>query len=453
MTFDPVTNNALTLLETRIGSPQNDSLQGTSESDVLVGNGGRDRLLGDRGNDVLVSGDPVAQSPIAPVPQEFAGDEQAETFVLRQEAGQPVLERTTPNPTIQPIQDLEQFTLQASGGDDSLTIADLAGTTLRSIRLQGGDGKDSLNGTGASIQIAAQGDENDDSLMGGISDDTLDGGNGQDTLVGGKGTDALLGGLENDFFTWNPGDGSDQISGGAGSDTSVINTAPEDELFSLRQDGQNVRLDRFTQTPFSMNHQEVERLELNASGGNDILIADRLLDPNIRELVFAGGEGNDIAVGSSTDKLLIARGEVGDDLLLGGSSDDVLSGGSGNDRLLGGAGANQFVFSSGQPFAAENLGIDTIVDFKPGTDKISLDPTTFAALAGSQVQGTIPETAFAIVATDADAATSEAIIVQSQSGKLFYNSNGAEAGFGNGAQFAELLGGATLTTNDLILQA
>jgi Ca2+-binding RTX toxin-like protein len=459
MTLDPamtqatINNDALNLVETQIGSLQNDSLQGTSEADVLIGNGGRDRLTGDSGDDVLVSGDPVVQSPTAPTPQEFSGDEQAETFIIRQEAGQPVLERTTPNPTIQPIQNPEQFTFRAGGGDDSLTIGDLTGANLNSIRLQTGDGNDSLNGNGTSIQIAAQGDENDDSLIGGISADTLDGGNGQDTIVGGKGTDTLLGGAENDLFTWNPGDGSDQVSGGIGSDTSIINTAPEDELFSLRQNGQNVRFDRFTQAPFTMNHQEVERLELNASGGNDIFIADRLLDPNIRELVFTGGEGNDIAIGSGSDKPLLARGELGDDILLGGSSDDVLNGGGGSDRLLGGAGANQFVFSSGQPFATEDLGIDTIVDFKPGTDKISLDPVTFAALADSQSQGVVPEAAFAIVARDEDAAANEAIIVQSQSGKLFYNSNGTEAGFGNGAQFAELLGGAALTTNDLILQA
>jgi Ca2+-binding RTX toxin-like protein len=67
-----------------------------------------------------------------------------------------------------------------------------------------------------------------------------------------------------------------------------------------------------------------------------------------------GGNGTDFLVGSA-----------GNDLLNGDNGSDTLRGGLGSDTLTGGNGQDIFVFASGE-------GIDTITDFKLGTDQIGL---------------------------------------------------------------------------------
>jgi Ca2+-binding RTX toxin-like protein len=78
----------------------------------------------------------------------------------------------------------------------------------------------------------------------------------------------------------------------------------------------------------------------------------------------SGGNGIDILNGGAGgDKL---SGGDGNDSLIGGAGDDLLVGGAGNDTLTGGAGGDRFVL------VAVNNGIDTIVDFMDGEDRIGL---------------------------------------------------------------------------------
>jgi Ca2+-binding RTX toxin-like protein len=84
---------------------------------------------------------------------------------------------------------------------------------------------------------------------------------------------------------------------------------------------------------------------LNGGNGNDSLI---------------GNAGNDTLIGGNGTDFLV--GSAGNDLLNGDNGYDTLRGGLGNDTLTGGNGQDIFVFASGE-------GIDTITDFKLGTDK------------------------------------------------------------------------------------
>jgi Ca2+-binding RTX toxin-like protein len=138
-------------------------------------------------------------------------------------------------------------------------------------------------------------------------------------------------------------------------------------------------------------------------------------------------------------------GGEGSDWLAGGAGSDTLNGGGGDDMLIGGSQADRFLFSSGASFNSSQLGVDTIVDFNPLEDRLSLARTTFSALAASTA---LASSAFAVVASDAAAATSTATIVyNSATGSLFYNANGATAGFAatttGGGLFAQILSSAS----------
>ena len=196
---------------------------------------------------------------------------------------------------------------------------------------------------------------------------------------------------------------------------------------------------------------------LKGLGGDDTLNG---LDDNDR---IVGGFGNDLLRGGAGDDVL--EGRLGFDRLLGGSGNDTLSGGIGRDRLNGGAGNDNltggasidfFIFNTNETFNTDDIGVDTITDFSQGQDFVLLDLSTFAAITSDSSSRTEPgfsvDSEFDVVDTDAAAATSDALIVHStESGNLYYNPNGATAGFDNGGQFANVL--PELTADDFILRA
>ena len=67
-------------------------------------------------------------------------------------------------------------------------------------------------------------------------------------------------------------------------------------------------------------------MQINGLGGADVIEASGV-GANGPLLVFDGGDGNDMLIGSA-----------GNDVILGGDGDDVLIGGGGSDVLDGGPG-------------------------------------------------------------------------------------------------------------------
>jgi len=165
-----------------------------------------------------------------------------------------------------------------------------------------------------------------------------------------------------------------------------------------------------------------------------------------------GGSNGDLLTGTGAADALNGqggndelRGRAGDDWLIGGGGSDTLKGGIGDDMLIGGSEADAFFFSSGSQFRTSQLGVDTIVDFQSGVDRLRLARRTFDALPAL---GSLPASSFAVVADDAAAAWSAAsLVVSTASGGLFYNPNGSAAGFGSGAEdggkFVQLWGGGS----------
>jgi hypothetical protein len=194
-----------------------------------------------------------------------------------------------------PVANTTRIDVFGGNGNDTISLVDTAASPMPPAQLFGGNGNDTLNG-GAGNNILDGGNGND-TLNGGAGNDILDGGNGNDTVVGGKGADMASLGAGNDTFVWNDGDGSDVVEGQAGFDTLVFNgknDATKEQMSisaSAANDGR-ATLTR-TQGNIFMNLNSVERIELNALGGDDSVTINNLNGTDVKEVAIDLGAGTD----------------------------------------------------------------------------------------------------------------------------------------------------------------
>ena len=155
------------------------------------------------------------------------------------------------------------------------------------------------------------------------------------------------------------------------------------------------------------------------------------------------GGGNDTYNGSGGG---VVDGTVfggdGNDRLIGGARNDSLSGGPGNDTLTGGGGHNEFIFDA----ALGPSNIDTITDFAPSRDVISLSHAIFTH---TNAFGTLAASMFFEGAAAHDA--SDRIIYNPANGFVTYDSNGNHPG--GAIHFATLADHLTLTHADFLVVA
>jgi serralysin len=211
------------------------------------------------------------------------------------------------------------------------------------------------------------------------------------------------------------------------------------------------------------DRQGAEEVRDNNGAGNVLKLLGEALagvNPVVGDRVNQPTAGDDVLFGSDYDDNIISglagddyiRGGAGDDqifgnegkdALIGNAGNDILNGGAGDDILTGGVGKDRFMFGDSTPFNTASLGVDRINDFIPGEDLIGLSKAAFPNL-GNDFFGTVTE--------DASVGSSAAAIVYNTSnGKLFYNTNGVDAGLGNGGQFANIFGQPTLSARDFTL--
>lgn len=277
---------------------------------------------------------------------------------------------------------------------------------------------------GRSLIDYMYGEEGDDSLFGHGGDDFIFGREGNDSIFGGGGDDYLIGDSLLADGTLNS---NDTIRGGAGKD-ELVGGVGQDELFGGDDNDQ-----LFGQEDNDKLHGGLGEDYLDGDEGNDKLFGNAGND------TLWGGNG----VFSAEDR----------DTLSGGNGNDLLVGGIGNDVLRGGNGEDRFKFIEAKSFAEANLGVDRIRDFGNGDDLIILDGRVFLGL-DDEVNEDRPldSSEFAVVSNNAAvAARDELIVYSSGSGKLFYNENSNDSGFGEGGQFAILSGQPDLVAEDFIV--
>jgi Ca2+-binding RTX toxin-like protein len=469
LTFEKALTINVNDLNEIVGTASNNNLVGTAGNDYIDGKAGNDTLNGGAGVDILIGGtgndtyivDTATDTIMENLNEGTDKVISSVTYTLGNNLENLTLNGTTAingtgnslNNTITGNMgnntldgDLGTDTLIGGAGNDTYivdsttdTITDSVGmdtiqssvdlslagyATIENLNLIG----IALNGTGNSLNNTITGNSGDNTLNGGLGNDTLVGGLGNDTLIGSAGNDSLVGGTGNDTYNF------------------VITTTSLgiDTITEAVDDGQDTI--EFTGTTAAI------RLNLGITT-TQTLVANRsklkLTTANAIENVIAGA-GGDRIIGNDLDNRLV--GGAGNDALTGGIGNDTLVGGAGNDALIGGAGNDVFSFEGNAVFTAASQGLDTIQDFTPGNDQISLSKSVFASLTSVVGQGFSVANEFAVVEDDDLVGTSNGLIVYSQSsGSLFYNQNGTVAGFGTGGEFAILATASSLTASNFSL--
>ncbi|MFK7817673.1 MAG: calcium-binding protein, partial [Planctomycetaceae bacterium] len=229
--------------------------------------------------------------------------------------------------------------LQVNDGAISISgdVPTLLNTTQISIKGLGGDDILTLNEVNGVLPSGyLHGGEGNDYLSGSSNIDSLRGGSGADTLLGNLGNDSKLAQGGDDLIVWNNGDGSDFMEGGGGIDIVQVNGADAagDDFF-IDADSDRVRLARQNLGLFQLDIGTTETVNVNGQGGDDIIVGTNDL-VGLTSLDLDGGEGNDEL-----------RGGGGDDYLAGGSGDDTLIGNRGNDIKRGEGGNDLLIWNNG----------------------------------------------------------------------------------------------------------
>lgn len=221
----------------------------------------------------------------------------------------------------------DAITVTTAGGNVKVNTADpgapTAASAITAIEVTGGAGANTIDLSAvnaatdftALVNVKVEGGEGNDTITGTTRADNLDGQGGNDRVIGARGNDTMLGGAGLDTLVWNNGDGSDLMEGQGEEDTTEVNGANgAGDVFTINPNGARVKFDRTNLVPFTLDIGTTEKLDINEGSGDGTVTGAAGLAALIR-LDVDGGEGTD--------------------LITGGDGADVLAGGPGNDRVVG----------------------------------------------------------------------------------------------------------------------
>ncbi|HLZ76795.1 calcium-binding protein [Phenylobacterium sp.] len=217
---------------------------------------------------------------------------------------------------------------------DTGSNAIAAGATVGSA-LFGGDGNDSLSGSGSA-----------DLMQGNAGNDSLQSTGGFSTLYGGQDNDAIVVSGASNFVQGNKG--SDTIQGQALGVDTLLGGQGDDHITGGGILDGNLGDDVLTGTG-----------QLLGEDGNDTLISPGSHD------VLSGGDGNDSLSGAH-----------GAESMNGGAGDDTIDGSSNASTLAGGGGSDKFIVNTGSVAAGAG---PQIVDWDGAHDTIHFVGFTVSA--------------------------------------------------------------------------
>lgn len=337
------------------------------------------------------------------------------------------------------VQTVEVLDLKLGAGNDNITA---------------GDGDDTLQGWGGK-----------DILRGGGGDDLLDGGDGADQLIGGTGDDTYFV-TAGDIVTEADGEGTDRLStpdsfSAAGQHIEVLSLyGPFDVNLTANHLNNEIRDNAGDNIIYASGGDDIIWSgagydTLHGSSGNDTFYVQGMADVVVE---FSSGGLND-RIFTSRDFTLadncyvevlsdlnaaatVLNGNKHAQAIIGAGGADTIDGRGGSDTLTGGGGEDIFEFTR----ALGPTNVDTITDFSAADDTIRLENFIFTQIVGI---GTLSANQFRANATGQAQDADDRIIYETDSGRVFYDSNGNAAG-GN-FLFADLESGLAITNADFLI--
>jgi len=377
-----------------------DLLRGGGGADTLVGGSGRDELFGEGGPDRIVwfagHGPDIIGGGDGYDALDVYGSDQPDTMAIGPGPSGVRVDGVAVVPFALDVDGVESVALHTFGGDDVVTVGDLAGGPVTTTALYLGDGSDTVEAVAATAGVQVHGQDGDDIFRGGRAGDTFDGGAGFDTadyssapgfvdvnlsletaandgfgavdtligtesVIGTPFDDTLVGDAEDNLLVGGPG--SDRLYGLSGNDTLSGQAGPD---FLFGGSGNDTLLGGAgdDEALGSTGHDEIDggagddRME--GGPGDDRILGgpgDDWSHGGAGDDELSGGDGDDTLIGS--DDADTIRGGAGVDTLEGGNGDDILAGGAGNDAIDGGPGRDLLEYSDSP------AGVD--VDLAAGT--------------------------------------------------------------------------------------
>ena len=302
--------------------------------------------------------------------------------------------------TIEDNTDAGETTVKAGAGNDTVTV-NLRSPIGEAIFVANGEtGDDTIDAEGSTIGVVLNGNEGDDTVLGGSANDLIGGGSGGDTIDGNAGQDEIYGdstyaekataatydGYQflGDAMTADPSTrpqptedaspGNDSIQGGAGEDTIYAEAGDDSVVGGSAEAGTADGTDYI----YGGAGDDAIAGDNGTITNGTITLNDRV---NGAEDIIFGDGGEIIRRENNSDTLLTARlaqsggddniaGDVGDDILFGDNGRVVLSesaqplkietvnptvggsatvqGNADNDKILGGAAGDTLEGNQGE---------------------------------------------------------------------------------------------------------
>ena len=261
--------------------------------------------------------------------------------------------------------------LQVDFGDNGSADRTFDLGTFDAIEVKAGNGNDTVlidqvNGAFTTTEATRiDGQNGDDTLIGGSGNEVLVGGRGADFVDGNGGADTAFLGKGDDTFVWDPGDASDVVEGGAGFDKMVFNGSGGDEIMAATADFGRVSFTR-NLGGIVMDLNDVEAIDVNALDGTDSITVDDVSGTDLRrvDVDLAAALG-----GSTAD-------DKADTVNVNGTKGDDSIAADANGNAVDVSGLAAFVRITHADPAKDTLVIDPVT----GNDDVAIDPALAALI-------------------------------------------------------------------------